>query len=81
MVEFITMAPTSGDGEYVGAVDGAEQVDGWTGTGGNAARPATREYITSVVKQQKKTAFLLYYYRWSGLLRFFSSCGWFTCSY
>lgn len=57
MVEFITMAPTSGDGEYVGAVDGAEQVDGWTGTSGNAARPATREYITAVAQAAEKNGF------------------------
>lgn len=57
MVEFITMAPTSGDGEYVGAVDGAEQVDGWTGASGSAARPATPEYIKAVAQAAEKGGF------------------------
>lgn len=57
MVEFITMAPTAGDGEYVGVVDGAEQIDGWTGASGSAARPATPEYIIAVAKAAEKGGF------------------------
>lgn len=57
MVEFITMAPTSGDSEYVGASDGTKQVDGWTGASENTARPATPEYIKAVAKAAEKGGF------------------------
>lgn len=57
MVEFITMAPTAGDGEYVGTVGDAKQIDGWTGSGGSTARPATPEYITAVAKAAEEGGF------------------------
>lgn len=59
IVEFITMAPTSGDGEYVGAMGegGAEQFDGWTGANGSSSRPATPEYIKAVATAAEKGGF------------------------
>lgn len=58
MVEFITMAPTSGDGETVGElVNGAKQIDGWTGASENALRPPTPEYIRAIAKATEEGGF------------------------
>lgn len=50
MVEFITMAPTSGDGEFVGAVHNStgKKVNSWTGTDESAERPPSLEYIKEI---------------------------------
>lgn len=57
MVEFITMAPTSGDGEYIGVIGEAKQVDGWTGVSGQDSRQATPEYIKAVAKAAEEGGF------------------------
>lgn len=57
MVEFITMAPTSGDGEYVGTVNAGEKFDGWTGTSESASRLATPEYIQAIAKATEEGGF------------------------
>lgn len=57
MVEFITMAPTSGDGEFVGITNGSTRVDGWTGASESAGRPATPEYIRAVAKAAEEGGF------------------------
>ncbi|WP_042346314.1 LLM class flavin-dependent oxidoreductase [Bacillus massiliigorillae] len=58
MVEFITMAPTSGDSEYVGAVTGdSKNVNGWTGTSEGADRKPTLKYIKAVAQAAEKGGF------------------------
>ncbi len=59
MVEFITMAPTSGDGEYLGkSGEGADaHVDAWTGMGGQNQRPPTLEYIRAIAQAAEKGGF------------------------
>ena len=59
MVEFITMAPTSGDGEYLGkSGSGADvNVDAWTGMGGQNQRPPTLEYIRAIAQAAEKGGF------------------------
>lgn len=57
MVEFLTMAPTSGDTEYVGGVGNHAKVDGWTGTGSDADREPTLEYIKEIALAAEKAGF------------------------
>jgi len=55
MVEFITMAPTSGDGKYVGVGNyNSRQIDGWSGS---AERIPSLEYIRSVAQAAEKGGF------------------------
>lgn len=55
MVEFITMAPTSGDGQYVGSVQqkGARKLHGGEGE----ERPPTFEYIKSIAQAAEQGGF------------------------
>lgn len=59
MVEFITMAPTSGDGEFVGAVNNSatKKVNSWTGTDEEAERPPSHEYIKEIAQAAEKGGF------------------------
>ncbi|MCT1902573.1 LLM class flavin-dependent oxidoreductase [Oceanobacillus sojae] len=60
MVEFITMAPTSGDGEFVGAVNNnssRRKVDAWSGTDEAAERQPTFEYIRDIARTAEKGGF------------------------
>ncbi|WP_068672222.1 LLM class flavin-dependent oxidoreductase [Oceanobacillus sp. Castelsardo] len=59
MVEFITMAPTSGDGEFVGAVNNnsSRKVSAWTGTDEAAERQPTFEYIRDIAQAAEKAGF------------------------
>ncbi|WP_338448892.1 LLM class flavin-dependent oxidoreductase [Niallia oryzisoli] len=59
MVEFITMAPTSGDGEFVGAVKNSnvKNVNSWSGTDESAERPPTNEYIKEIALAAEKGGF------------------------
>lgn len=57
MVEFITMAPTSGDGEYVGTVNDGEKFNGWTGTSESASRLPSPEYIQTIAKAAEDGGF------------------------
>ena len=59
MVEFITMAPTSGDGEYLGksGSDTDVHVDAWTGMSGQNQRPPTLEYIRAIAQAAEKGGF------------------------
>ncbi|MBO0997475.1 LLM class flavin-dependent oxidoreductase [Bacillus sp. SD075] len=59
MVEFITMAPTAGDGEFVGAVHNSttKKLNSWTGTDESSDRPPTHEYIKAVAQAAEKGGF------------------------
>ena len=60
MVEFITMAPTSGDGAFVGAVNNnssRRKVSAWTGTDEAAERQPTFEYIRDIAQAAEKGGF------------------------
>ncbi len=57
MVEFITMAPTSGDSEYVGGPSKDKNIDGWTGTGTDANREPSVDYITKVAQAAERGGF------------------------
>ncbi|KKI90499.1 alkanesulfonate monooxygenase [Bacillus sp. SA1-12] len=58
MVEFITMAPTSGDSEYVGwSHPGNEKVNSWTGTDEGAERQPTFEYIKAIAQAAENGGF------------------------
>lgn len=59
MVEFITMAPTSGDGHYVGAVHNStgKRVNNWTGTDESAERMPSLEYIKEIALTAEKSGF------------------------
>ncbi|WP_318503393.1 LLM class flavin-dependent oxidoreductase [Bacillus sp. T3] len=59
MVEFVTMAPTSGDGEFVGAIQGSntKNVNSWTGTDESAERQPTQEYIKEIALAAEKGGF------------------------
>ncbi|GGP12983.1 LLM class flavin-dependent oxidoreductase [Oceanobacillus neutriphilus] len=60
MIEFITMAPTSGDGEFVGAVNNnssRRKVDAWSGTDEAAERQPTFEYIRDIAQAAEKGGF------------------------
>ncbi|QGQ95069.1 LLM class flavin-dependent oxidoreductase [Paenibacillus psychroresistens] len=55
MVEFITMAPTSGDGEYVGNTGGGtSKLEGWTAS---AEREPSLAYITEIAIAAEKNGF------------------------
>lgn len=60
MVEFITMAPTSGDGRYVGRTSNnttIRKVSAWTGTDEAAERAPSFEYIRDVAQAAEKAGF------------------------
>ncbi|KMY51562.1 LLM class flavin-dependent oxidoreductase [Peribacillus loiseleuriae] len=58
MVEFITMAPTSGDGQYVGNSNvNSQRIDNWTGTDESAERLPTLEYIKAIAQAAEKGGF------------------------
>ncbi|NEU32157.1 LLM class flavin-dependent oxidoreductase [bacterium LRH843] len=59
MVEFITMAPTSGDGEFVGVASNAtgKKVSGWTGMDESADRRPTFEYIKAIAQAAEQGGF------------------------
>lgn len=54
MVEFITMAPTSGDGRYVGYT---EKNSKWKNIKESVERPPSFDYIASVAKAAEKAGF------------------------
>ncbi|MFO7263761.1 MAG: alkanesulfonate monooxygenase [Bacillaceae bacterium G1] len=55
MVEFITMAPTSGDGQYVGVGNyNSQKIVGWTAS---AERIPTLEYIKRIAQAAEKGGF------------------------
>lgn len=55
MVEFITMAPTFGDGQYVGTSNyNAQRLDAWSTT---AEREPTLEYISRIAQAAEKGGF------------------------
>lgn len=56
-VEFITMAPTSGDSEYVGNSSVAKDVQTWSGVGVDSDREPSVEYITKVAQAAEKAGF------------------------
>ncbi|ALF08856.1 LLM class flavin-dependent oxidoreductase [Parageobacillus thermoglucosidasius] len=57
MVEFITMAPTSGDSTLVGLANNSSKLNSWTGTDENAERPPTQEYIKAIAQAAEKGGF------------------------
>lgn len=55
MVEFITMAPTSGDGKYVGyAKEGGQKLEGWTAAG---EREPSLAYIGQIAEAAERGGF------------------------
>ena len=56
-VELITMAPTSGDSEYVGNSSTTKNVQTWSGVGVDSDRQPSVEYITEVAKAAEKAGF------------------------
>lgn len=60
MVEFITMAPTSGDGEFVGSSHNnasRRKVKHWSGTKEGSERNPTFEYIRDIAQAAEKGGF------------------------
>lgn len=58
MVEFITMAPTSGDGEFVGVPNpNSKPVESWTGTDESAERLPTLDYIKAIAQAAEEGGF------------------------
>ncbi|MCI1593587.1 MAG: LLM class flavin-dependent oxidoreductase [Heyndrickxia oleronia] len=57
MVEFITMAPTSGDSTLVGLANNSTNLNSWTGVDGNTERPPTLEYIKAIAQAAEKNGF------------------------
>lgn len=56
-VEFITMAPTSGDSEYVGNQTSNKGAQTWSGVGVDSDREPSVEYITKVAQAAEKAGF------------------------
>lgn len=56
-VEFITMAPTSGDSEYVGNQTSNKGAQTWSGVGIDSDREPSVEYITKVAQAAEKAGF------------------------
>lgn len=56
-VEFITMAPTSGDSEYVGNSSAGKNQQTWSGVGVDSDRQPSVEYITQVAQAAEKAGF------------------------
>lgn len=56
-VEFITMAPTSGDSEYVGNQASKKDQQTWSGAGVDSDRQPSVEYITKVAQAAEKAGF------------------------
>lgn len=56
-VEFITMAPTSGDSEYVGNQASNKDQQTWSGVGVDSDRAPSVEYITKVAQAAEKAGF------------------------
>ncbi|UAC48153.1 LLM class flavin-dependent oxidoreductase [Bacillus aquiflavi] len=57
MIEFITMAPTSGDSEYVGGPSKDKKIGGWTGTGTDVVRQPSIEYIKEIAAAAENGGF------------------------
>lgn len=57
MVEFITMAPTSGDSEFVGEASSNKKIANWTGTDVNADREPSAEYIKKIAQAAERGGF------------------------
>ncbi len=59
MVEFITMAPTSGDGKYIGVASNAtgKKTSGWTGMDESAERLPTFDYIKEIAQAAEEAGF------------------------
>ncbi|MGZ0087222.1 LLM class flavin-dependent oxidoreductase [Caldibacillus thermoamylovorans] len=57
MVEFMTMAPTSGDSTFVGLGSNSTNLNSWTGTDENPERPPTVEYIEAIAKAAEAHGF------------------------
>ncbi|MED4917485.1 MULTISPECIES: LLM class flavin-dependent oxidoreductase [Geobacillus] len=57
MVEFITMAPTSGDSTFVGLANNSTNINSWTGTGEDPERPPTAAYIEAIAKAAEAHGF------------------------
>lgn len=56
-VEFITMAPTSGDSEYVGNQTSNKGAQTWSGVGIDSDREPSVDYITKVAQAAEKAGF------------------------
>lgn len=56
-VEFITMAPTSGDSEYVGNSTASKGAQSWSGVGLDSDRQPSVEYITQIAQAAEKAGF------------------------
>lgn len=56
-IEFITMAPTSGDSEYIGQPSSAKNIQTWSGTGFDSDREPSVEYITEIAQAAEKAGF------------------------
>lgn len=56
-VEFITMAPTSGDSEYVGNQTSNKGAQTWSGVGVDSDREPSVDYITKVAQAAEKAGF------------------------
>ncbi|MER2028416.1 MAG: LLM class flavin-dependent oxidoreductase [Solibacillus sp.] len=56
-VEFITMAPTSGDSEYVGNQTSNKGVQTWSGVGVDSDREPSVDYIAKVAQAAEKAGF------------------------
>lgn len=56
-VEFITMAPTSGDSEYVGNQTSNKGAQTWSGVGVDSDREPSVDYITKVAQTAEKAGF------------------------
>lgn len=56
-VEFITMAPTSGDSEYVGNQTSNKGAQTWSGVGVDSDREPSVDYITKVAQAAEKADF------------------------
>lgn len=56
-VEFITMAPTSGDSEYIGNQVSNKNQQTWSGVGVDSDREPSVEYITQIAQAAEKAGF------------------------
>ncbi|WP_339216788.1 LLM class flavin-dependent oxidoreductase [Solibacillus sp. FSL W8-0372] len=56
-VEFITMAPTSGDSEYIGNQVSNKGQQTWSGVGVDSDREPSVEYITQIAQAAEKAGF------------------------
>lgn len=63
MVEFITMAPTSGDSTLVGLANNSSKLNSWTGTDENAERPLPKNILKRLPRLLKKADSRRFYCR------------------